>query len=69
VNYEGEIADTVRVFVNRENAVTYGESLVSNEGKLFEREGLTPEQGKAVLAFLRTNEYFHYYEIIETEIN
>jgi hypothetical protein len=44
VNYEGEIADTVRVFVNRENAVTYGESLVSNE-------------------------YFHYYEIIETEIN
>jgi hypothetical protein len=44
VNYEGENADTVKVFVNRENAVTYGESLVSNE-------------------------YFDYYEIVETEIN
>jgi hypothetical protein len=31
VNYEGENADTVKVFTNRENAVTYGESLVSNE--------------------------------------
>jgi len=29
VNYEGENADTVKVFTNRENAVTYGESLVS----------------------------------------
>jgi hypothetical protein len=27
---------------------------VAQSGKLFEREGLTPEQGKAVLAFLRT---------------
>ena len=44
VNYEGENADTVKVFVNRENAVTYGESLVSNE-------------------------YFDYYEIVETEMN
>jgi hypothetical protein len=43
-NYEGENADTVKVFTNRENAVTYGESLVSNE-------------------------YFDYYEIVETEIN
>ena len=31
VNYEGENADTVKVFVNRENAVTYGESLVKND--------------------------------------
>lgn len=31
VNYEGESADTVKVFVNRETAVAYGESLVSNE--------------------------------------
>ena len=44
VNYEGENADTVKVFVNRENAVTYGESLVKNE-------------------------YFDYYEIVETEMN
>jgi len=29
VNYEGENADTVKVFTNRDNAVTYGESLVS----------------------------------------
>ena len=29
VNYEGENAETVKVFVNRDNAVTYGESLVS----------------------------------------
>lgn len=33
VNYEGALlaftADTVKVFVNREDAVTYGESLVS----------------------------------------
>ena len=33
-----------KVFVNRENAVTYGESLVSND-------------------------YYDYYEIVETEIN
>jgi hypothetical protein len=31
VNYEGPNADSVKVFVNRENAVTYGESLVSND--------------------------------------
>ena len=31
VNYEGENADTVKVFVNRDNAVAYGESLVSDE--------------------------------------
>ena len=43
VNYEGENADTVKVFVNRENAVTYGESLVSND-------------------------YFDYYEIVESEV-
>ena len=29
VNYEGENADTVKVFTNRDNAVAYGESLVS----------------------------------------
>ena len=29
VNYEGENAGTVKVFTNRENAVEYGESLVS----------------------------------------
>jgi hypothetical protein len=29
VNYEGENADTVKVFVNRDNAVAYGEELVS----------------------------------------
>ena len=29
VNYEGENADTVKVFTNRDNARTYGEALVS----------------------------------------
>ena len=41
---DGRDTDSMKVFVNRENAVTYGESLVSNE-------------------------YFDYYEIVETEIN
>jgi hypothetical protein len=31
VNYEGPNASSAKVFVNRENAVTYGESLVANE--------------------------------------
>ena len=29
VNYEGPSVGTMKVFVNRDNAVTYGESLVS----------------------------------------
>ena len=29
VNYEGPQVETMRVFVNRDNAVAYGESLVS----------------------------------------
>ena len=44
VNYGGEHGASAQVFVNRENAVTYGESLVSNE-------------------------YYDYYEIVETEMN
>jgi len=31
VNYEGESIDSVKVFTNRDNAVAYGESLVSDE--------------------------------------
>jgi hypothetical protein len=31
VNYGGEHGASAQVFVNRENAVTYGESLVSND--------------------------------------
>ena len=31
VNYEGESIDSVKVFTNRDTAVTYGESLVSDE--------------------------------------
>ena len=31
INYEGESIDSVKVFTNRENGVTYGESLVSDE--------------------------------------
>ena len=30
VNYEGENADTVKVFTNRDDAVTYGQWLVSD---------------------------------------
>ena len=42
-DYEGENAGSVKTFMNRDNAVTYGESLVSNE-------------------------YYHYYEIVESEV-
>ncbi len=31
INYEGESIDSVKVFTNRDNAVAYGESLVSDE--------------------------------------
>jgi hypothetical protein len=31
VNYEGPSLESVKVFVNRDNAVTYGESLVKND--------------------------------------
>ncbi len=43
-DYEGENAGSVKTFMNRDNAVTYGESLVSNE-------------------------YYHYYEIVESVVN
>lgn len=39
VNYEGENSETVKVFMNRDDAVTYGESLVDfNAARPFARD-------------------------------
>ena len=55
--YDGEYAESVRVFATREDAVQYGEGLVSSDTVTM-RGDTTPSQTAA----------YHYYEIVAAEV-